>query len=141
MDVTTVFVLRDVQYYGHRAKMQIIDREDEVEKLNREALRIAKRVAERTNTLMAGNISNTTVYQPNNQEAAERVHNIFKVSGGYRPRSKFEMGRRRGRNKVYVSTSQGSRLRLKEGAHIKVQVQGWEGVRTFSRLEQIKDYG
>lgn len=71
-------VVEAFTYYGHRAKMQIIDREDEVEKLNREALRIAKRVAERTNTLMAGNISNTTVYQPNNQEAAERVHNIFK---------------------------------------------------------------
>jgi len=71
-------VVEAFTYYGHRAKMQIIEREDEVEKLNRQALKIARRVADRTGTLMAGNISNTTVFVPNNKEAADRVHGIFK---------------------------------------------------------------
>ena len=68
------------QYYGHRAKMQVIQREDEVEKLNRQALRIAKRVAEKTGTLMAGNICNTGVYVPHNKESIDEVHANFKVT-------------------------------------------------------------
>ena len=59
--------------------MSLIDREMEVEKLNRQALRMAREVADKTGTLMAGNISNTNIYFPNDQAAAAKIKNIFKV--------------------------------------------------------------
>src|SRR5690349_14272760 len=71
------------QYYGHRAKLQVIQREGEIELLNRQALRIARQVADKTGTLMAGNICNTGVYDPQNKESADAVHAMFKVSNIY----------------------------------------------------------
>lgn len=65
-------------YYAHRHKMRMIEREDELEKMNREALRIAREVADKTETLMAGNICNTTVYQNGNEEAMAAAKAMFK---------------------------------------------------------------
>ena len=56
----------------------MIGRENELETMNRKALQIARTVADETNTLMAGNICNTTVYTPN-EEAEKVVYDIFKV--------------------------------------------------------------
>ena len=36
------------QYYGHRAKMRVVDREEELENLNLKAMDIAKAVADIT---------------------------------------------------------------------------------------------
>ncbi|KAJ8301856.1 hypothetical protein KUTeg_020843, partial [Tegillarca granosa] len=47
-------------YYAHREKLRLIGKEDMLEKMNTEALRIAREVADRTGTLMAGNICNST---------------------------------------------------------------------------------
>lgn len=71
------------QYYGHRTKLNLIGREGDLEKLNRDALKIARKVADDTGTLMAGNICNTTEYAAT-QEAKEIVESIFKV-GMLRP--------------------------------------------------------
>ena len=49
-------------YYAHRDKMKVVNREREVEALNREAVRLAKIVADETGTMLAGNICNTWVY-------------------------------------------------------------------------------
>ena len=54
-------------------------REHELEKMNRTALQIARKVATRTGTLMAGNICNTTIYNPNDAQAVQKVKDIFKV--------------------------------------------------------------
>ena len=51
-------------YYGHREKMRAIGREDDLEPLNRNALRIAREVAAEGDALVAGNICNTWVYDP-----------------------------------------------------------------------------
>ena len=51
-------------YYGHREKMRTIGREDDLEPLNRNALRIAREVANEGDALVAGNICNTWVYDP-----------------------------------------------------------------------------
>lgn len=51
-------------YYGHREKMRTIGREDDLEPLNRNALRIARAVASEGDALLAGNICNTWVYDP-----------------------------------------------------------------------------
>lgn len=59
--------------------MNVIGREDETEKYNRNSLRIARKVANATGTLMAGDLSNTTIFEPNNAEAIEKVKAMFKV--------------------------------------------------------------
>lgn len=58
--------------------MRLIGREDELENINRSALRIARQVADETNTLMAGNICNSTVFAPNDA-ARKAVFSIFQV--------------------------------------------------------------
>ena len=51
-------------YYGHREKLRQIGREDDLEPLNRNALRIAREVAAEAGALLAGNICNTWAYDP-----------------------------------------------------------------------------
>ncbi|XP_033106985.1 betaine--homocysteine S-methyltransferase 1-like isoform X2 [Anneissia japonica] len=65
-------------YYAHRKKMQVIEKEAELERINREALRIAKEVADESGKLLAGNICNTGVYEPENQESYAKTKAIFK---------------------------------------------------------------
>jgi betaine-homocysteine S-methyltransferase len=55
-------------YYGHREKLRMIGREDDLEPLNRNALRIARAVAAEGDALLAGNICNTWAYDPANPE-------------------------------------------------------------------------
>ena len=75
-----MFTSDHLQYYAHRAKLAVIDREKDIEKLNREALRIAREVADKTGTLMAGNISNSTAYNPADKEWKQKITAMFKVS-------------------------------------------------------------
>jgi betaine-homocysteine S-methyltransferase len=49
-------------YYAHREKMKRIGRENDLEKLNRQAVRLAREVADEGDTLVAGNLSNTWRY-------------------------------------------------------------------------------
>ena len=62
-------------YYGHREKLRMIGREEDLEPLNRHALRLAKEVAVEGNALVAGNICNTWVYDP---EAPDRSGEIVR---------------------------------------------------------------
>src|SRR3990172_6776198 len=55
-------------YYGHREKMRMIGREDDLEPLNRNALGIGREVAAEGDALLAGNICNTWVYDPDAPE-------------------------------------------------------------------------
>src|SRR4051794_27022221 len=57
-------VIEAFTYYGHREKLRVLGKEDILEPLNRQALAIAARVARDTGTLLAGNLSNTNVYEP-----------------------------------------------------------------------------
>ena len=49
-------------YYGHREKLRIIGKEHLLEPLNRNALAIARQVADETGTLVAGDLSNTNLF-------------------------------------------------------------------------------
>jgi len=57
-------------YYGHRDKLRSIGREDDLEPLNRHALRLAREVASEGDALVAGNICNTWVYNPDEPESS-----------------------------------------------------------------------
>ena len=59
-------------YYGHREKLRVIGKENLLEPLNRTALQLAAEVARDTGTLLAGNISNTNLYEPDSAESRRR---------------------------------------------------------------------
>ena len=55
-------VVEAFTYYAHREKLQTIGKEDLLEPMNRQALEIAKDVADETGSLLAGDICNTNVF-------------------------------------------------------------------------------
>ncbi|XP_033744365.1 betaine--homocysteine S-methyltransferase 1-like isoform X1 [Pecten maximus] len=71
-------VVEAFTYYAHREKMRLVGREGDLEKLNRTALRIAREVADNTGTLMAGNICNTGLYDPDDKKSDETIMMMFK---------------------------------------------------------------
>ncbi|XP_076447774.1 betaine--homocysteine S-methyltransferase 1-like isoform X2 [Babylonia areolata] len=71
-------VVLALTYYGHREKLKVIGRDGDLERLNRQALRIARAVADETGTLMAGNICNTTIYNRDDPESVKVVEEMFK---------------------------------------------------------------
>lgn len=67
-------------YNAHREKMRLIGKEDQLEPLNRQAIRLAKEVAREhpdEEALVAGNISNTNIFHPNDNDAKEAVRHMF----------------------------------------------------------------
>jgi betaine-homocysteine S-methyltransferase len=65
-------------YNGHREKMRVIGKEDLLEPLNRAALQIAREVADaRPGNLMAGNISNSNIWDPADPQRQREVRAMF----------------------------------------------------------------
>lgn len=65
-------------YNGHREKMRVIGKEDLLEPLNRSALQIARKVADRVpGNLVAGNISNTNIWDPADEASQKEVRGMF----------------------------------------------------------------
>ena len=60
-------------YYAHRTKMRVVDRERDLEELNRQALRLASEVAREGEALVAGDICNTWEYDPERPAASSLV--------------------------------------------------------------------
>ena len=75
-------VIEAFTYNAHREKLRIIGKEDLLEPLNRAALRIAKEVAGEVESnqepnLVAGNISNSNIWNPDDQNSRRQVRKIF----------------------------------------------------------------
>jgi len=70
-------VVEAFTYYAHREKLRVIGREGDLEPINRQALAIAKQVAEETGTLFAGDICNTNVYDPADAASHKAVRAMF----------------------------------------------------------------
>jgi betaine-homocysteine S-methyltransferase len=76
-------VVEAFTYYGHREKLRIINKEHLLERLNRDALRIAKEVAAEHDSLVAGNICNTGAYQPDDASSHKTVRAMFDEQIGW----------------------------------------------------------
>ncbi len=76
-------VVEAFTYYAHRAKLRIIGREKDLEKINRAALRIAKKVARSTGTLLAGDVCNTSIYGADDAKSHGRARRIFNEQVGW----------------------------------------------------------
>jgi betaine-homocysteine S-methyltransferase len=70
-------------YYGHRAKLKAIGREDRLAELNIAALKIATEAAADFSALVAGNLSNTWEYDPEVSTSAKTVRAIFDEQVGW----------------------------------------------------------
>ena len=69
-------VLQSLTFYASRDKLATVGMGDRVEELNRAAVRIARQAAG-DRCLVAGNISLTWMYEPNDKPAADRVRKTF----------------------------------------------------------------
>jgi len=70
-------------YYAHREKLRLIGKEHLLERLNRGALDIARQVAGETGALLAGDICNTNIYEPDSAVAADQVRAMFTEQVGW----------------------------------------------------------
>jgi betaine-homocysteine S-methyltransferase len=76
-------VVEAFTYYAHREKLRIIGREKDLEPMNRQALAIAKRVADETGTLFAGDICNTNVWDPEDKASVKAARAMFEEQVGW----------------------------------------------------------
>lgn len=63
--------------------MRRFGREGDLEKLNRDAITIAKKVANKYGKLVAGGLSNTPLYKKNDTVAHQKIYEMFKVRRTY----------------------------------------------------------
>ena len=70
-------------YYVHREKLKIIGKEDILEPLNHQALQIAKEVADESGVLLAGDLSNTNAYEPDDAASVRSVRQAFEEQVGW----------------------------------------------------------
>jgi methionine synthase I (cobalamin-dependent) len=66
-------VMVALTYYAHREKLKDVGRADDLEAMNRQAVRIAGEIAREGDALVAGNICNTWSYDPANPTASGAV--------------------------------------------------------------------
>ncbi len=77
-------VVEAFTYNGHREKMRVIGKEELLEPLNRAALQIARSVADQVpGNLMAGNISNTNIWDPADAAKQAEVRGMFEEMVGW----------------------------------------------------------
>lgn len=75
-------VVEALTYYAHREKLRIIGKEQLLETMNRQALVLARQVADETGTLLAGDICNTNVYM-GDAETATSARAMFEEQVGW----------------------------------------------------------
>jgi betaine-homocysteine S-methyltransferase len=76
-------VVEAFTYYGHREKLRLIGKEDLLEPLNRNALAIAREVAEESGALFAGNICNTNIWEADRPETQKAARAMFEEQVGW----------------------------------------------------------
>jgi betaine-homocysteine S-methyltransferase len=76
-------VVEAFTYYAHREKLALIGREGDLEAMNKGALKIAKDVAAEHDSLFAGNICNTNVYETDDASSHALVREMFTEQVGW----------------------------------------------------------
>ncbi len=79
-------VVQAFTYYGHREKLRIIGKENLLESLQKNALKIAKDARDEfkdLNLLVAGNVANTNIYDPNDKKSNIECQKMFEEQVGW----------------------------------------------------------
>jgi betaine-homocysteine S-methyltransferase len=74
-------VVEAFTYYAHREKLRLIGKEELLEEINRQALRLAGEVARESSALLAGNICNTNIWT--GPESRDEVRAMFEEQVGW----------------------------------------------------------
>jgi betaine-homocysteine S-methyltransferase len=64
-------------YYVDREKLRIFGQEADLEKMFSDAMAIARKVADESGTLLAGNMGQSNLWKPDDKEAEQRIRAIF----------------------------------------------------------------
>jgi betaine-homocysteine S-methyltransferase len=75
-------VVEAFTYYAHREKLRMVGKEDRLEQINRQALAVAKEVADESGSLLAGDICNTNVFV-GDDESRRVVRAMFEEQVGW----------------------------------------------------------
>ncbi len=70
-------VVEALTYYAHREKLRAVGKDGLLEEMNRQALAMAREVAEESGALLAGNVCNTNLYDPENAETHTATRAMF----------------------------------------------------------------
>ena len=76
-------VMVALTYYAHREKLRDVGREDDLEAMNRQAVRIAREVAREGDALVAGNVCNTWAYDPDDPATNQTVRAMYAEQLGW----------------------------------------------------------
>jgi betaine-homocysteine S-methyltransferase len=76
-------VMVALTYYAHREKLRHVGRENDLEAMNRQAVRIAREVAAQGDALVAGNVCNTWNYDPDDPRTRQVVRDTYAEQLGW----------------------------------------------------------
>ena len=74
-------VVEAFTYYAHREKLRVVGKEGLLERINRQALALAREVALESGTLCAGNVCNTNIYV--GEQSDPEVRAMFEEQVGW----------------------------------------------------------
>lgn len=70
-------VMVALTYYAHREKLKDVGRENDLEAMNRQAVRLANEIAREGDALVAGDICNTWAYDPHNAQESSKIVRVM----------------------------------------------------------------
>ena len=70
-------VLQACTYYAHEEKLKVMGLSSALKEINSQAVKIARQVADKYNTLVAGNICNTWAYEPGDTSTHQETRRQF----------------------------------------------------------------
>ena len=76
-------VVEALTYYAHREKLRAIGKDGLLEEMNRQALALAREVAEESGGLVAGNVCNTNLYDPHDAGTHAATRAMFEEQVGW----------------------------------------------------------
>jgi betaine-homocysteine S-methyltransferase len=76
-------VVEALTYYAHREKLKALGKDGMLEEMNREALRLAHEVADESGTMLAGNVCNTNLYDPDDPASHGPTRAMFEEQIGW----------------------------------------------------------
>jgi len=76
-------VVEALTYYAHREKLRAVGKDGLLEEMNQQALALAREVADETGALVAGNICNTNLYDPDNSDSHAPTRAMFEEQVGW----------------------------------------------------------
>ena len=76
-------VVEALTYYAHREKLRAVGKDGLLEEMNRQALALAREVADESGTMLAGNVCNTNLYDPENTETHTQTRAMLEEQVGW----------------------------------------------------------